>query len=67
MQEGGGGGSGVEGGRGEINFIPYLNDYDSVKEVGETDTKPCEVTPEIPRTISSHDSKSFPTNLFPKK
>ena len=36
MQEGGGG-SGVEGGRGEINFIPYLNDDDSVKEVGETD------------------------------
>ena len=58
---------GVEGGRGEINFIPYLNDHDSVKEVGETYTKPCEVTPKIPRTISSHDSKSFPTNLSPKK
>ena len=57
----------MEGGRGEINFIPYLNDHDSVKEVGETYTKPCEVTPKIPRTISSHDSKSFPTNLSPKK
>ena len=36
MQEGGGG-VGVEGGRGEINLKPYLNDHDSVKEVGETE------------------------------
>lgn len=64
MQEGAGG---VEGERRDINFIPYLNDHDSVKEVRETDTKPCEVTPKITMTISSHDSKSFPTNLFPKK
>ena len=58
---------GVGGERRDINFIPYLNDHDSVKEAGETDAKPCKVTPKIPMTISSHDSKSFPTNLFPKK